>query len=70
MNERRKPTFEENGFYERLIELRRTNRKAFDSISAPAKLSLAEYEKQKRAAQELEEMPDDAQAIVSHGTRH
>lgn len=60
MKEQRKPTFEENGFYERLIELRRTNRKAFDSISPPAKLALAEYEKQKRATQELEDIRDDA----------
>ncbi|MGA9994658.1 MAG: hypothetical protein WBP93_04540 [Pyrinomonadaceae bacterium] len=51
----RKPTFEQNGFYERLIELRRTNRKAFYSISPAAKLALAQYEKVKREHELLEE---------------
>ncbi|MDQ3820942.1 MAG: hypothetical protein M3362_25105 [Acidobacteriota bacterium] len=43
--------FTVNPFYERLIDLRSTNRKAFDSISPPSKLALAEYEKQKRQAE-------------------
>jgi hypothetical protein len=29
------PNFEHNGFYERLIEMRRKNRQAFDSLSTP-----------------------------------
>ena len=39
--------FERNGFYERLIVLRRTNRKAFDSLSPQTKLSLGHYEEAK-----------------------
>ncbi len=41
-------TFESNGFYERLISIRRTDRKTFDGFSIPTRLALAEYEKQKR----------------------
>ncbi len=44
--------FTVNPFYERLIHLRSTNRKAFDSLSPPSKLALAEYEKQKRQAEQ------------------
>jgi hypothetical protein len=40
--------FESNGFYERLITMRRTDRKTFDGFSIPTRLALAEYEKQKR----------------------
>jgi hypothetical protein len=40
--------FETNGFYERLISIRRTDRKTFDGFSIPTRLALAEYEKQKR----------------------
>jgi hypothetical protein len=40
--------FESNGFYERLIIMRRTDRKTFDGFSIPTRLALAEYEKQKR----------------------
>lgn len=48
--------FEENLFYERLLEMRRTNRKAFDSISPPSKLALLHYEKQKREQEQVQEM--------------
>jgi hypothetical protein len=48
-------TFEPNAFYERLIEMRRTNRAAFDSMSPPSKLALAQYEKLKRAQATNEE---------------
>ncbi len=41
-------TFQRNGFYERLISIRRTDRKTFDGFSIPTRLALAEYEKQKR----------------------
>ncbi len=40
--------FEPNSFYERLIAMRGTDRKTFDSFSIPTKLALAEYEKQRR----------------------
>lgn len=41
-------TFEPNAFYERLLELRRTNPQAFESISPPSRLALARYGKLKR----------------------
>lgn len=44
--------FTTNLFYERLIKMRRTNRKAFDSMSPPSRLALAEYERQKRQAEQ------------------
>jgi hypothetical protein len=44
--------FVANAFYERLLELRRTNTKAFNSISPASKHALFEYEKQKRAAED------------------
>ena len=40
--------FELNAFYERLIELRRSNLKAFNSLSPASHAALLEYEKQKR----------------------
>jgi hypothetical protein len=40
--------FEENAFYERLIKLRATDRTAFESLSPPSKLALAQYERLKR----------------------
>jgi hypothetical protein len=42
--------FESNGFYERLITMRRTDRKTFDGFSIPTRLALAEYEKTEAAA--------------------
>jgi hypothetical protein len=48
-------SFEPNAFYERLIRMRATDRKTFESLSVPSKLALCEYEKQKREhAQEQE----------------
>lgn len=47
--------FEENAFYERLIDMRRTNRKAFDSMSTASKLALAQYELKKRENLQTEE---------------
>jgi hypothetical protein len=43
--------FEVNAFYERLIAMRQTNRKDFDSLSAVTHLALGEYERQKIAAE-------------------
>lgn len=40
--------FSPNPYYEKLLELRRTDTRAFASISPASKLSLFEYEKQKR----------------------
>jgi hypothetical protein len=40
--------FEPNRFYERLIVMRRTDRKTFDGFSVPTRLALEEYEKRKR----------------------
>ncbi|HEX8843810.1 MAG TPA: hypothetical protein VF791_04165 [Pyrinomonadaceae bacterium] len=48
--------FEPNAFYERLIEMRRTNRRAFDSMSPPSKLALAQYERLKREHAQEEEL--------------
>lgn len=39
--------FELNAYYERLIELRRTNIKAFNSLSPVTRAVLIEYEKRK-----------------------
>lgn len=52
--------FERNLFYERLIELRRTNRKSFDTLSPTTHLALGEYERQKRAAAEREAMKKES----------
>ncbi len=41
--------WEPNAFYDRLIQMRRTDRKTFDSLSTPTHYALAEYEKQRRA---------------------
>lgn len=53
------PSFETNGFYERLLVLRRTDPKVFEFISPVSKLALAEYERQKRAQAEVEAMRDE-----------
>jgi hypothetical protein len=42
--------FEPNAFYERLISLRETNAKAFDSMAPATKLTLGYYEGAKRRA--------------------
>jgi hypothetical protein len=39
--------WEPNAFYDRLIALRRTDRKTFDGLSTPTHYALAEYEKQR-----------------------
>jgi hypothetical protein len=48
--------FQVNLLYERLIEMRRTNRKSFDSLSAATHLALVAYERAKRQAAEIERM--------------
>ncbi len=42
------PQFETNGFYERIIALRKTQPKAFESLSPATKQALGFYEAQKR----------------------
>ena len=42
-------SFEPNAFYDRLIELRRTNRKTFDGLSTPTHYALMAYEQASRA---------------------
>ncbi len=42
------PQFETNGFYERIIALRKSQPKAFESLSPATKMALAQYEQQKR----------------------
>jgi hypothetical protein len=49
------PSFELNSFYDRLISIRRTDRKTFDSFSIPTRLALTEYEKRKREFEQLTE---------------
>jgi hypothetical protein len=41
-------TFQRNGFYERLAQMRRNDPRTFAGISPASKLALFEYEKQKR----------------------
>jgi hypothetical protein len=48
-------TFQPNAFYERLIQMRRTDKKMFDSLSTPTHYALIEYEKQKREHKTTEE---------------
>jgi len=58
MNEHIPPAlveFQVNPFYERLGELRRTDPKTFASISPASKLSLFEYERQKRVHEQAKD---------------
>ncbi len=49
----------ENAFYERVLELRRTDPKAFDSLAPVTKLALGQYEAQKRERlQAIRDEPD------------
>ncbi len=56
-------TFEVNTFYERLLELRRTNPKAFGEISPASKLSLLAYEAAKREEERLQAIRDEPSGI-------
>ncbi len=53
MNKTEERLFEVNHFYEKLLDLRRTNPKAFGEMSPASKLSLFAYEAAKREAQRL-----------------
>jgi hypothetical protein len=62
MMQDRKPAFEVNHFYERVIELRRNDQRAFDSLAPVTKLALGAYEAAKREAQRLEATRDEPEA--------
>ena len=56
------PQFEPNGFYERIISLRKTDPKAFNSLSSQTLLSLGAYEAQKRVLARLQAIRDEPEA--------
>ncbi len=45
--------FQPNGFYERLLAMRKSDPRTFATISPASKLALFEYERQKRAHESL-----------------
>ncbi len=49
-------SFQTNGFYERLAEMRKSNPRAFATISPVSKLALYGYEKQKREHKQAKEI--------------
>ncbi len=55
-------TFEVNTFYERLLDLRRTDPKAFGEMSPASKLSLYAYETAKREHARLQALRDEPDA--------
>ncbi len=54
--------FEINHFYERVLELRRTNPKAFEGLAPATKASLHAYETAKREHTRLEDIRREPQA--------
>jgi hypothetical protein len=54
--------FETNAFYEKVLDLRRTNPAAFDSLAPVTRLALGQYEAQKREAERLQTIKDEPQA--------
>ena len=54
--------FEPNAFYERVLELRRTNPAAFDSFAPVTKQALYAYETAKREHSRLEAIRDEPEA--------
>jgi hypothetical protein len=52
--------FQVNHFYEKLLDLRRTNPKAFGEMSPASKLSLFAYETAKREHERLHVIRDEA----------
>ncbi len=51
--------FEPNAFYERVLELRRTNPAAFDSLAPMTKVSLGHYEAAQREDERLRSIRDE-----------
>ncbi len=62
MNKTEERLFEVNHFYEKLLDLRRTDPKAFNEMSPASKLSLYAYEAQKREHARLQAIRDEADA--------
>ncbi len=62
MNKTEERLFEVNRFYEKLLDLRRTNPKAFGEMSPASKLSLYAYEAQKREHERLQALRDEVDA--------
>jgi hypothetical protein len=54
--------FQPNAFYEKVLDLRRTNPAAFDSLAPVTKLALYAYETAKREHTRLEAIRDEPQA--------
>ena len=54
-----KPAFEPNAYYERVLDLRRTDPAAFDSLAPVTKIALGQYEAQKREAARLQAIRDE-----------
>ena len=54
--------FETNAFYEKVLDLRRTNPLAFDSLAPVTKLALYAYETAKREHSRLEAIRDEPEA--------
>ncbi len=52
--------FESNAFYERVLELRRTNPKAFDALAPVTKIALGLYSAARREAERLQALRDEA----------
>ncbi len=62
MNKTEERLFEVNRFYEKLLDLRRTNPKAFGEMSPASKLSLFAYETAKREHARLMAIRDEPDA--------
>jgi hypothetical protein len=62
MNKTEERLFEVNHFYEKLLDLRRTNPTVFDEMSPASKLSLFAYETAKREHARLESIRDEPEA--------
>jgi hypothetical protein len=57
-----KLAFEQNAFYEKVLDLRQTNLKAFDSLAPVTKLALYAYEMAKREHTRLAAIRDEPAA--------
>jgi hypothetical protein len=57
-----KLAFEQNAFYEKVLDLRRTNPKAFEGLAPATKASLHAYETAKREAARLQAIKDEPAA--------
>ena len=57
-----KLAFEPNAFYEKVLDLRQANPRAFDSLAPVTKQALYAYETAKREHQRLESIRDEPQA--------